>query len=114
MDCEFKFGYKINTEWEASLKFRYSTGRPYTPYTSNGTQNTRDYNTLRFPENHSLDIRVDKLWFFSGWSLITYIDIQNIYNRKNITSVRWDVRTQAPELNEAIGILPSIGVSAVF
>jgi len=107
-------GYKISTEWEASLKFRYSTGRPYTPYTTNGTQNISDYNTLRFPENHSLDIRVDKLWFFSGWSLITYIDIQNIYNRKNITSVRWDVRTQTPELNEAIGILPSIGVSAVF
>ncbi len=107
-------GYKLSTEWEASLKFRYSTGRPYTPYISNGTQSINDYNTLRFPENHSLDLRVDKLWFFSGWSLITYIDIQNIYNRKNITSVRWDLRTQAPEFNEAIGILPSIGVSAVF
>jgi len=107
-------GYKLSTEWEASLKFRYSTGRPYTPYTSNGTQNISDYNSLRFPVNHSLDLRVDKLWFFSGWSLITYIDIQNIYNRKNITSVRWDVRTKTPELNEAIGILPSIGISAVF
>jgi len=61
-----------------------------------------------------LDIRVDKLWFFSGWSLITYIDIQNIYNRKNITNVRWDIRTQSPEFNETIGILPSIGISAVF
>jgi hypothetical protein len=107
-------GYKISTEWEASLKFRYLTGRPYTPYNSDGTQNVVDYNSLRFPANHSLDIRVDKLWFFSGWSLITYIDIQNIYNRKNITSVRWDERTQNPEFNEAIGILPTIGISAVF
>ena len=73
-----------------------------------------DYNSFRFPANHSLDIRVDKFWFFSGWSLITYIDIQNIYNRNNITSVRWDVRTQSPEFNESIGILPSIGISAVF
>jgi outer membrane receptor for ferrienterochelin and colicin len=107
-------GYKISPEWEASLKFRYSTGRPYTPYNFDGTQNVSDYNSLRFPDNHSLDIRVDKLWFFSSWSLITYIDIQNIYNRKNITSVRWDERTQSPEFNEAIGILPSIGISAVF
>ncbi|MGB5850362.1 MAG: TonB-dependent receptor [Ignavibacteriaceae bacterium] len=107
-------GYKISTEWETSLKFRYSTGRPYTPYNSDGTQNVTDYNSLRFPANHSLDIRVDKLWFFSGWSLITYIDIQNIYNRKNITGVRWDERTQSPEFNEAIGILPTIGISAVF
>jgi len=107
-------GYKISTEWEASLKFRYSTGSPYTPYNSDGSQNVIDYNTLRFPANHSLDIRVDKLWYFSGWSLITYIDVQNIYNRKNITSIRWDERTRSPEFNEAIGILPSIGISAVF
>jgi len=107
-------GYKISTEWEASLKFRYSTGSPYTPYNSDGTQNVVDYNSLRFPANHSLDIRVDKFWYFSGWSLITYIDIQNIYNRNNITSIRWDERTQSPEFNEAIGILPSIGISAVF
>ncbi len=107
-------GYRFSTEWETSLKFRYSTGRPYTPYNADGTQNVSDYNLIRFPENHSLDLRVDKYWFFSGWSLITYIDIQNIYNRKNITNVRWDVRTQSPEFNEAIGILPSIGISAVF
>jgi len=107
-------GYKISSEWETSLKFRYSTGRPYTPYNSDGTQNISSYNSVRFPESHSLDLRVDKYWFFSGWSLITYIDIQNIYNRKNISNVRWDVRTQSPEFNEAIGILPSIGISAVF
>lgn len=107
-------GYKFSTEWEASMKFRYSTGQPYTPYNLDGTQNINNYNLIRFPVNHSLDIRVDKFWFFSGWSLITYIDIQNIYNRNNITSVRWDVRTQSPEFNESIGILPSIGISAVF
>ena len=107
-------GYKISPEWETSLKFRYSTGRPYTPYNVDGTQNISSYNSVRFPESHSLDLRVDKYWFFSGWSLITYIDIQNIYNRKNISNVRWDVRTQSPEFNEAIGILPSIGISAVF
>lgn len=107
-------GYRFSNEWEGSMKFRYSTGQPYTPYNSNGTQSINDYNTIRFPYNHSLDIRVDKFWFFSGWTLITYIDIQNIYNRNNITSVRWDVRTQSPEFNESIGILPSIGISAVF
>jgi hypothetical protein len=107
-------GYKFSSEWEANLKFRSSTGQPYTPCNPEGTQSVSDYNSLRFPANHSLDIRVDKLWFFSDWSLITYIDIQNIYNRKNITGVRWDERTQSPEFNEAIGILPTIGISAVF
>ena len=107
-------GYLFNEEWETSLKFRYSSGKPYTPFNSDGTQNVSDYNYLRLPSNHSLDVRVDKKWFFSKWTLITYIDIQNIYNRKNISAVRWDVRKMAPENNESFGILPSIGISAVF
>ena len=68
-------GYRISPEWETSLKFRYSTGRPYTPYNADGTQNISSYNSARFPESHSLDLRVDKYWFFSRWSLISYIDI---------------------------------------
>jgi hypothetical protein len=107
-------GYKINTEWEINLQFRYSTGRSYTPFNPDGTQDVSDFNSLRFPANHSLDIRVDKLWFLSGWSLITFIDIQNVYARKNITGVRWDSREQKPEFNESIGILPSVGISAIF
>ena len=107
-------GYKFNEEWEASLKFRYSTGKPYTPYNSDGTQDVDDINTLRLPVNNSLDLRVDKRWFFSTWTLITYVDIQNVYNRKNIVGVSWDQRTQEPEFNETIGVLPSIGVSVMF
>jgi len=107
-------GYKINEEWEMATKFRYSTGKPYTPYNSDGTQSVEQINTTRFPVNHSLDVRVDKRWFFSGWTLITYVDIQNIYNRKNITGIRWDQRSQSPEFNETIGILPSVGISAMF
>ena len=107
-------GYKFNDEWEASLKFRYSTGKPYTPYNSDGTQNVDDINTLRLPVNNSLDVRVDKRWFFEKWTLITYVDIQNIYNRKNVVGISWDQRTQSPEFNESIGILPSIGISVMF
>lgn len=107
-------GYKINEEWEVASKFRYSTGKSYTPYNADGTQSVEQINSIRFPINHSLDVRVDKRWFFSGWTLITYVDIQNIYNRKNITGIRWDQRTKAPEFNETIGILPSIGISAMF
>jgi len=107
-------GYKFSDEWEASMKFRYSTGKPYTPYNSDGTQNVDDINTLRLPVNNSLDLRVDKRWFFETWTLITYVDIQNVYNRKNVVGVSWDQRTQAPEFNETIGVLPSIGISVMF
>ncbi|GAB4288052.1 MAG: TonB-dependent receptor [Ignavibacteriaceae bacterium] len=108
----FSTGYKFNRFWEAALKFRYSTGKPYTPFNADGTQSVEEFNTLRLSANHSLDLRIDRHWFFDSWTLITYIDIQNIYNRKNQNAVRWDARTNSPEISESIGILPSVGISA--
>jgi hypothetical protein len=108
-------GYQFDERWEASMKFRFATGRPYTPFTSTGTQNVSEYNSLRVPAGHGLDIRVDRRWNFSSWNLIAYVDIQNIYNNKGSGTVRWNAREQRVESNEnAIGILPSIGVSAEF
>jgi hypothetical protein len=108
-------GYQFDARWEASMKFRFATGRPYTPFTSTGTQNVSEYNSLRVPAGHGLDIRVDRRWNFSSWNLIAYVDIQNIYNNKGSGTVRWNAREQQVESNEnAIGILPSIGVSAEF
>lgn len=97
------------------MKFRYAAGRPYTPFNTNGTQNVSAYNTRRMESAHSLDIRVDRRWFFETWSLIAFVDVQNIYNNKFSGSVRWNAREQRVEMNEnSIGILPSIGVSAEF
>jgi hypothetical protein len=46
--------------------------------------------------------------------MITYIDIQNIYNRKPIDVPRFNPRTKELEQTGSIGILPSIGISAEF
>lgn len=109
-------GWKIGEKWEVSSKFRYGSGTPYTPFQPDGSRNYEaDYNEARLPDFHSLDLRVERRWLFSGWSLITYIDIQNLYNRKNVQSYRWDPRNNRVETQGgSIGILPSIGVSAVF
>ena len=107
-------GYKFNKEWEASMKFRFASGSPYTPFESDGTQLVSLYLSEYYQPLHSLDVRVDKRWYFSNLTLITYIDIQNIYNNKNSNSLRWNPRTQKAEKGESIGILPSIGVSLEF
>ena len=107
-------GYKFNEFWEVSSKFRFSSGEPYTPYNADGTQFVYNYNTHRMKSAHSLDVRVDKRWYFNNWTLITYIDIQNIYNNKNISSIRWNSRVMKPDETSSIGLLPSIGISAEF
>jgi hypothetical protein len=107
-------GYVFNEKYQMGVKFRLSTGSPYTPFESNGTQLLSNYNKNNFPLNHSMDIRVERRWNFETTSLITYIDVQNIYNRKNQTSIRWDYKENKVKEESSIGILPSIGVSLEF
>jgi hypothetical protein len=107
-------GYIFNKKWEASVKFRFATGNPYTPFNNNGTQSVANYNTARFKEFHSLDLRIDRRWDFETWTLITYLDIQNIYNNKQANTIRWDYRKGEVDQQSSIGLLPSIGISLEF
>jgi len=85
--------YNFKRNWTAGAKFRYAGGLPYTPYdleTSSivsawDTQGQAflDYdqvNSLRLSSFNQLDIRVDKRYYFKKWSLMLYLDIQNLYN----------------------------------
>jgi len=111
-------GYRLWNDWEIGMKFRFATGRPYTPVgaegdASFGNQIVERYNGVRLGPSHALDLRVDRRWSFARWNLIAYVDVQNVYNFKAEQVPRWNVRTQSPDtLGSQIGILPSIGVSA--
>lgn len=108
-------GWRIDSEWEISGKVRAATGLPTTPFNSDGTLDFTRWNAgERLPFFHSADLRIDKRWPFAGFQLITYIDIQNIYARKNVSGIRWNAREGRAELNESIGILPSIGINIEF
>jgi hypothetical protein len=110
----FGGGYIFNSKWEVSGKFRLATGRPYTPYGVDLTKFSAEYNSMRLRVNHALDLRVDRRWALSGWSIITYLDIQNIYNRPYYDVPRYNSYKGKFEETSSIGILPSIGISAEF
>lgn len=107
-------GYIFNNKWETSFKFRFATGNPFTPFNSDGTQSVVNFNSNRFKPFHSLDVRVDRRWDFERIALITYLDIQNIYNNKNSNTIRFDYRKGEIDNQSSIGLLPSIGVSLEF
>ncbi len=110
----FGGGYIFNSRWEVSGKFRLATGRPYTPYNGELSKSADLYNSARIAVNHSLDVRVDRRWPLGSRELITYIDIQNIYNRPYRDVPRYNAFAQKLEDRASIGILPSIGVSLEF
>jgi hypothetical protein len=86
-------GFKRN--WDVGAKWRFVAGAPYTPAdlmfsSQRPAWDVRNavypdyerFNQARLRPFHQLDIRIDKSWFFSKWSLTAYIDIQNLYNFK--------------------------------
>ncbi len=97
------------------MRFRFATGRPYTPFNADGTQDVGRLYGSRLNDFHALDLRVDRYWNFEKWNLIVYVDVQNVYNNKSTGAVYWNARDRQVEpLENNIGILPSIGVSAEF
>jgi hypothetical protein len=107
-------GYIFNSNWEIGTKFRLATGRPYTPFNDDGTKDISAYNTDRIDVNHSLDFRLDRRWMFDNWMMVTYIDIQNVYNRRQKDIPRWNERDGSVDDEAGIGILPTIGISVSF
>jgi len=89
-------GKKLNKNWEIGTKFRLVGGKPYTPYDLNASSVIANYdvanrgildyaslNSERFGTYTQLDVRVDKTWFWSKFSLNFYIDVQNLMVSKS-------------------------------
>lgn len=116
-------GYKFSNNWEVSGKFRYFTGVPYTPlYTPDKNPVNPglvknlpgEYLSARLDDGHHLDLRVDRYFNFENWTLIVYLDIQNIYNYKVPVKPQYDFWENEIDFTNNIGLLPSIGISAEF
>lgn len=79
----------FSDEADIGLRFRYMGGRPYTPMqwrseTRQWIENGDLLNSERLPPYHRLDVRWDHKYLFNRWSLSWYIEIQNVYDRKNL------------------------------
>lgn len=138
-------GRKFKYNWEIGAKWRFVGGAPYTPWDENksslvsawdaqgrGYLNYDEFNTLRLTSFNQLDIRIDKGFYFKKWSLMFYLDVQNVLNFKakqqdllvNTQPDGSTVKYIDPEGNERYAlrsipnssgtILPSIGIMVDF
>jgi len=116
-------GYVLDPRWQFAVRFRLISGAPYTPVYDPRTNTVNPGETQNLPEEyltqrlgltHQLDFRVDRRWNFTGWALITFVDVQNVYNFKTPQAPSWNFADQKVENRDSIGILPSIGISAEF
>ncbi|MEI7724924.1 MAG: TonB-dependent receptor [Bacteroidota bacterium] len=138
-------GKKFKHNWEIGAKWRFAGGQPYTPWDMNtsslvtawdaqgrGYLNYNAFNTLRLTSFNQLDIRIDKGFYFRKWSLMFYLDVQNVLNfqaqqpdllvntQENGTVVKY-IDDQGKERyklrtieNSAGTVLPAIGIMVDF
>ncbi|MFC2169693.1 TonB-dependent receptor domain-containing protein [Acidobacteriota bacterium] len=87
---------KLPWNFELGSKFRYASGRPYTPIID------ADYNleknvyypifgkkkSSRFPDYKRLDIRLSKILFFRKFAGYVFFELENVFNHRNV--IRFD------------------------
>lgn len=114
-------GYIPNDEWEFKLRWIYAGGAPYTPFDiaksaelNRGIWDTENINEKRLPDYHSLNIRVDKRFYFSGSSLIIYLSVWNAYGRENIAFYDWNEQTKKVTAQNQWSTMPVLGIDYKF
>jgi outer membrane receptor for ferrienterochelin and colicin len=89
----------LSNEMEISFKYRYQTGRPYTPqeyvtwkqdreggvnWSRGSWIATKDENSARYPDYSRLDLQWISRFYMSGWNINVYVALMNVLNTKNI------------------------------
>lgn len=130
----FTGGYKFGNNWEISARTRYLGRTPYAPVDEQATLDNypaiiRDYDQLgsvRLSAFNQTDIRIDKKWNFSKWTLNLFLELQNAFGQNipnepdygldrddqgNINTPRQLV--QIADIDNS-GVLPSLGIVIDF
>lgn len=124
-DNRFNFnvegGYLPNDEWEFKLRWVYAGGAPYTPFDVAASTETREgiwdlsrINSERLPDYHSLNIRVDKRFYFSNSNMIVYLSVWNAYGRDNIAQYVWDEVKNEQGEQKQWSTMPVLGLEYEF
>ena len=109
---------ELGRGFDAGLRFRLASGNTYQPIV--GSHYDADAGmywpldgepaSARYPMFHQLDVRVGKRFDLSPLSLYVYLDVQNVYLRRNVLSYTYrDDYQQKIPITE-LPFLPSLGL----
>jgi hypothetical protein len=114
-------GFKPNNRWEFSARWIYAGGVPYTPLDLEASRSINRsvldgarVNAERYPDYHSLNLRVDRRFLFARTNLIVYFSIWNAYNRKNVSTYYWNETEQKQDVRYQWTTLPIFGIEYEF
>ena len=114
-------GYIPAKDWEFKIRWVYAGGVPYTPFDYEasrkagvGIWDLSKTNSQRMPDYHSMNIRIDKRFYFSSSSLLISLSVWNVYNRKNVASYYWNELKNEIDSQTQWSTMPVLGVEFEF
>jgi len=114
-------GYKPEGDWEYGIRWAYAGGAPYTPFdvaaSTKATSGIIDQSRIlgvRYPAYHSMNLRVDKKFYFERSMLDVDLSVWNAYNRKNVAGYFWNATENRPDTQYQWSTLPVVGVEYEF
>ena len=124
-DNKFNFnlegGYIPGNDWEFKIRWIYAGGAPYTPFDYEaskaagvGIWDISRTNSERLPDYHSMNIRIDKRFYFASSNLLIYLSVWNVYNRQNIASYFWNEVKNEIDSETQWSTMPVMGVEYEF
>jgi len=113
--------FRPNGFWAFSLRGLAVGGAPYTPCDPERSQALRLWiidpnriNAERYPAYAAVHFRIDRRWTFNRSSLLVYLSVMNVSNRKNILAYAWSVAENRAVPIYQSPILPEFGVEWSF
>jgi outer membrane receptor protein involved in Fe transport len=81
------FGMYLPDNWNITLLGRFTTGRPYTPGTTDPLETRVRENGENMPTTWEADLRMNKTFDTKFVSISLFLDIYNIFNNRNVVEV---------------------------
>ncbi|WP_369982931.1 TonB-dependent receptor plug domain-containing protein [Thalassolituus sp.] len=116
--------YQLNDDWTLGFKWRFESGQLVTPLEGVEEDETTPglFNPIygapfseRLPSYHRLDVRADRSYDFTRWSMDLYVEVINLYARQNVIGYQY-LNADYSEREDVNDLPPiaSVGVRLIF
>lgn len=118
----------FSDDMEISLRYRYATGKPYTPEVFLTSEQHREgdakwssgwwvaadrINSARYPDYQRLDVAFSSRFNFTNWTLGMYLSVQNLLNRRNVAFYQYNSDGTVETVYQ-FALLPVVGMEVEF
>jgi hypothetical protein len=113
--------YRPAERWSTGFRWRYVSGRPYTPFdvkssikAGRGIYDLTQINTLDYPPYRRLDARVDRTFVAGRTATMLYFELDNLFDHDNVLVYNWDRSLRGPKAVYQWGRTVIAGVRVEF